>query len=213
MPTASSAERRPNRNQQKTRKARPSRATARRPEAAAAATATASAGRGPASEDFEPEITEDDVLIPVAGILDVLDNYAFVRTSGYLPGANDVYVSLGQVKKYNLRKGDAVVGAIRQPREGDNSRSPEVQRDRPHRLGQRPARRRGREPGRVRQADPALPERAPSSRDRAGQALDRIIDLVSPIGKGQRGLIVVAAQGGQDARAPGHRQRDLEEQP
>ena len=77
-------------------------------------------GRGPIGDDFEPEITEDDVLIPVAGILDVLDNYAFVRTSGYLPGNNDVYVSLGQVKKYNLRKGDAVVGAIRQPREGDN---------------------------------------------------------------------------------------------
>ncbi|MDP3207871.1 MAG: Rho termination factor N-terminal domain-containing protein, partial [Rhodoglobus sp.] len=76
-------------------------------------------GRGPMGDDLEPEITEDDVLIPVAGILDVLDNYAFVRTSGYLPGNNDVYVSLGQVKKYNLRKGDAVVGAIRQPREGD----------------------------------------------------------------------------------------------
>ena len=78
-------------------------------------------GRGGAlGDDFEPEISEDDVLIPVAGILDVLDNYAFVRTTGYLPGNNDVYVSLGQVKKYNLRKGDAVVGAIRQPREGDN---------------------------------------------------------------------------------------------
>ena len=62
------------------------------------------------------------MLIPVAGILDVLDNYAFVRTTGYLPGTNDVYVSLGQVKKYNLRKGDAVVGAIRQPREGEAAR-------------------------------------------------------------------------------------------
>ena len=67
-------------------------------------------------EEAEPEISPDDVLISVAGILDVLDNYAFVRTSGYLPGPNDVYVSLGQVKKYGLRKGDAVVGAIRQPR-------------------------------------------------------------------------------------------------
>src|SRR5690606_18665618 len=51
--------------------------------------------RGPGGDEFEPEITEDDVLIPVAGILDVLDNYAFVRTTGYLPGNNDVYVSLG----------------------------------------------------------------------------------------------------------------------
>lgn len=76
-------------------------------------------GRGPLGDDVEPEILEDDVLIPVAGILDVLDNYAFVRTTGYLPGPTDVYVSLGQVKKYGLRKGDAVVGAIRQPRDGE----------------------------------------------------------------------------------------------
>jgi transcription termination factor Rho len=73
-------------------------------------------------EESEPEILEDDVLIPVAGILDVLDNYAFLRTSGYLPGPNDVYVSLGQVKKYGLRKGDAIIGSIRQPREGENQR-------------------------------------------------------------------------------------------
>ena len=70
-------------------------------------------------DDFEPEVSPDDVLIPVAGILDVLDNYAFVRTTGYLPGPNDVYVSLGQVKRYGLRKGDAVVGAIREPRDGE----------------------------------------------------------------------------------------------
>ncbi|MBP1325665.1 transcription termination factor Rho [Leucobacter exalbidus] len=72
-------------------------------------------------DDIDPEITEDDVLLPIAGILDVLDNYAFVRTSGYLPGTSDVYVSLGQVKKYGLKRGDAVVGAIRQPREGDQA--------------------------------------------------------------------------------------------
>ena len=77
--------------------------------------------QGPDVDDVE--VTEDDVLLPVAGILDVLDNYAFVRTSGYLPGPNDVYVSLGQVKKYNLRKGDAVVGAIEQPREGEDAAS------------------------------------------------------------------------------------------
>ena len=71
-------------------------------------------------DEAEPEISPDDVLIPVAGILDILDNYAFVRTSGYLAGPNDVYVSLGQVKKYSLRKGDAVIGAIRQPREGEH---------------------------------------------------------------------------------------------
>ena len=64
-------------------------------------------------------ISDDDVLIPIAGILDILDNYAFVRTTGYLTGPNDVYVSLAQVRKYGLRKGDAVTGAVRQPREGE----------------------------------------------------------------------------------------------
>ena len=74
-------------------------------------------------EDAEPEISEDDELIQFAGILDVLDNYAFLRTSGYLPGQNDVYVSLGQVKKNALRKGDAVVGVIKAPKEGEPQNS------------------------------------------------------------------------------------------
>ena len=76
-------------------------------------------GRQSNGDDVDPEISDDDVLIPIGGILDVLDNYAFVRTTGYLPGPTDIYVSLGQVKKYNLRKGDAVIGSIRQPREGE----------------------------------------------------------------------------------------------
>jgi len=75
-------------------------------------------GRGK-QDDVGAEISDDDVLIPIGGILDVLDNYAFVRTTGYLPGPTDIYVSLGQVKKYNLRKGDAVIGSIRQPKEGE----------------------------------------------------------------------------------------------
>ena len=90
--------------------------------ATATATATAARARRRAPSDGDgnqPEISEDDVLVPVAGILDILDNYAFVRTSGYLPGPNDVYVSLAQVRKYGLRKGDAVTGAVRQPREGE----------------------------------------------------------------------------------------------
>lgn len=74
-------------------------------------------GRG-RDDDFD-SISDDDVLIPVAGILDILDNYAFVRTAGYLASPADIYVALGQVKKYNLRRGDAIVGAIRQPRDND----------------------------------------------------------------------------------------------
>jgi transcription termination factor Rho len=74
---------------------------------------------GGGGAENEPVIAEDDVLIPIAGILDVLDNYAFVRTTGYLPGPNDVYVSLSQVKRHGLRKGDVIEGAVRQPRDGE----------------------------------------------------------------------------------------------
>ena len=67
----------------------------------------------------EPQISEDDVLQPVAGILDVLDNYAFVRTSGYLAGQNDVYVSMNLVRRYGLRRGDAVTGAVKVLKDGE----------------------------------------------------------------------------------------------
>ncbi|MFR9781128.1 transcription termination factor Rho, partial [Micromonospora sp. MS34] len=70
----------------------------------------------------EPQVGEDDVLVPVAGIIDVLDNYAFVRTTGYLAGPNDVYVSMSQIKKYGLRRGDAITGAVRAARDGEQRR-------------------------------------------------------------------------------------------
>jgi transcription termination factor Rho len=154
-------------------------------------------GRGPLGDDFEPEITEDDVLIPVAGILDVLDNYAFVRTSGYLPGNNDVYVSLGQVKKYNLRKGDAVVGSIRQPREGDNSQGRQkynaiVRIDSINGLPIEDAANRV-EFGKL---TPLYPQERLSLETEPAKLSTRIIDLVSPIGKGQRGLIVSPPKAG-----------------
>jgi transcription termination factor Rho len=153
--------------------------------------------RGPGgNDDFEPEITEDDVLIPVAGILDVLDNYAFVRTSGYLPGNNDVYVSLGQVKKYNLRKGDAVVGAIRQPRDNDNSGRQKynaiVKIDSINGLPVDQAADRV-EFGKL---TPLYPSERLRLETEPQKLTTRIIDLVSPIGKGQRGLIVSPPKAG-----------------
>jgi transcription termination factor Rho len=148
-------------------------------------------------------ITEDDVLIPVAGILDVLDSYAFVRTSGYLPGPNDVYVSLAQVRKYNLRKGDAVVGAVRQPREGErrekfnalvkldsvNGITPEETRDsrdprsQNHRVE-------------FSKLTPLYPQDRLRLETESSQLTTRIIDLVAPVGKGQRGLIVSPPKAG-----------------
>jgi transcription termination factor Rho len=154
-------------------------------------------GRGPLGDDFEPEITEDDVLIPVAGILDVLDNYAFVRTTGYLPGNNDVYVSLGQVKKYFLRKGDAVVGAIRQPREGDAGQGRQkynaiVRIDSINGLPIEEAANRV-EFGKL---TPLYPQERLRLETESSKLSTRIIDLVSPIGKGQRGLIVSPPKAG-----------------
>jgi transcription termination factor Rho len=148
------------------------------------------------TDDLEPEISEDDVLIPVAGILDVLDNYAFVRTSGYLPGSSDVYVSLGQVKKYNLRKGDAVVGAIRQPREGDsNGRQKynaivKIDSINGQTLEEAGAR------VEFSKLTPLYPQERLRLETEQGKLTQRIIDLVSPIGKGQRGLIVAPPKAG-----------------
>ena len=116
----------------------------------------------------EPTVSEDDVLLPVAGILDVLDNYAFVRTSGYLTGPNDVYVSLSQVRRYGLRRGDAITGAVRQPREGErkDKYNALVRLDTVNGLDPEQAK----QPARVHQADPALPAGAPAAGDRAAPA-------------------------------------------
>src|SRR5699024_8371261 len=75
---------------------------------------------GNRQHDGEQGVREDDVLQPVAGILDVLDNDAFVRTSGYLAGANDVYVSMTRIRRHGLRGGDAITGAVRMPRDGQD---------------------------------------------------------------------------------------------
>ncbi|MHA7987145.1 transcription termination factor Rho [Rathayibacter sp. CAU 1779] len=152
--------------------------------------------RGAAGDDVEPEILDDDVLIPVAGILDVLDNYAFVRTSGYLPGPSDVYVSLGQVKKYNLRKGDAVVGAIRQPREGENTGRQKynalVKVDSVNGQSNDEAQNRVE----FNKLTPLYPQERLRLETEPTKLTQRIIDLVAPIGKGQRGLIVAPPKAG-----------------
>ncbi len=160
-------------------------------------------GRAQGPDVDDVEVTEDDVLLPVAGILDVLENYAFIRTSGYLPGPNDVYVSLAQVKKYNLRKGDAVVGAIRAPREGESQQGNQ----------QQSARQKFNALVRVTSVNGKTPEELkdrvefaklvplyPSERLRLEtdpkKIGPRVIDLVAPIGKGQRGLIVSPPKAG-----------------
>ena len=142
----------------------------------------------------EQPISDDDVLIPVAGILDVLDSYAFVRTSGYLPGPNDVYVSLAMVRRNNLRKGDAVTGAVRQPREGEKQqkfnalvRVDTVNGADPSVAGARP------DFGKL---TPLYPQDRLRLESEPHLMTPRVIDLVAPIGKGQRGLIVSPPKAG-----------------
>ncbi len=139
-------------------------------------------------------MTEDDVLVPVGGIVDILDNYAFVRTSGYLPGTNDVYVSLSMVRRYHLRKGDAVTGAVRQAREGERKEkfNPLVRLDTIN-GGEVDA-------AKDRVDFDGLTPLYPSERLRLETGptnmIGRVIDIAAPIGKGQRGLIVSPPKAG-----------------
>ena len=144
--------------------------------------------------DYDLEVSEDDVLLPVAGIIDILDNYAFVRTSGYLPGPNDVYVSMGLVKRFSLRKGDAVTGQVKQPREGDRPQkfNPLVRIESINGLEPDEA---------IKRVDfgkltPLYPQDRLRLETVPNNLVTRVIDLVAPIGKGQRGLIVSPPKAG-----------------
>ncbi|WP_297556185.1 transcription termination factor Rho [uncultured Actinomyces sp.] len=146
-------------------------------------------------DDEEPQLQEDDVLIPVAGILDVQNNHAFVRTSGYLPGPNDVYVTLGNVRRWNLRPGDAIVGSIRQPRQNERQRQKynalvavdSINGISVEQAGERPE---------FSKLTPLYPDEHLRLETTPKAITPRIIDLVAPIGKGQRGLIVSPPKAG-----------------
>ncbi|HLV55313.1 MAG TPA: transcription termination factor Rho [Actinotalea caeni] len=153
---------------------------------------------GAAGTEDEVEILEDDVLVPVAGILDVLDNYAFVRTSGYLPGASDVYVSLGQVKKAGLRRGDAVTGAVRQPREGESQRQKFNALVRLDTVNGAPVEEAVSRPE-FGELTPLHPEERLRLETGARETTGRVVDLVAPLGKGQRALVVTEPRAGATA--------------
>jgi len=144
--------------------------------------------------DNEPQVSADDVLAPVRGIVDVMEGYAFVRTTGYLPSPEDAYMPLGMVRKYGLRKGDLVTGSIKLPREGErkekfnpfvaletvNGQDPESQKSRPD----------------FTKLTPLYPQERLRLETDPGNMTGRIVDMISPIGKGQRGLIVSPPKAG-----------------
>ncbi|MBR7743737.1 transcription termination factor Rho [Phycicoccus sp. BSK3Z-2] len=161
--------------------------------------------QGGGQNDGEIQVREDDVLVPVAGILDILDNYAFVRTTGYLPGGSDIYVPMQVVKRSGLRKGDAVTGSIKAARDGEepqqqtvgsrNNRqkyTPLAKLETVNGMSVDDARRRP-EFGKL---TPLYPQDRLRLETEGSIITTRIIDLVAPIGKGQRGLIVAPAKAG-----------------
>jgi transcription termination factor Rho len=131
-------------------------------------------------------------FVDIVGILDILpEGYGFIRTSGYLPGDRDVYCSMTQVRRYQLRRGDMVRGQVRPPKETEkyaallnvhsiNGKAPEANVGRPD----------------FRDLTPVYPDEKFKMEWKADQITDRIIDLVAPIGKGQRGLIVSPPKAG-----------------
>ena len=159
-----------------------------------------------------PQVKQAPAAIPVSGIVDIADGHAFVRTSGYRRGPADVYVSAGQIRQYGLRKGDHIEGAARPDGTGRpngtgpngtahgtgpngtgrgkfnplvrvdtvNGMSPELARARPH----------------FDDLTPLYPQERLRLEDGDASATARIIDLVAPIGKGQRGLIVSPPKAG-----------------
>jgi transcription termination factor Rho len=156
---------------------------------------------GGGDRDRDTELREDDVVQPVAGILDVLDNYAFVRTSGYLAGPNDVYVSMNMVRKNGLRRGDAVTGAVRVPRESNTDNTSQNPRQKFNPLVRLDSVNGGPvEDARKRPDFTKLTPLYPNQRLRLETTPDRlttrIIDLIMPIGKGQRALIVSPPKAG-----------------
>ena len=143
---------------------------------------------------FEEEVEDDSDAEVRTGILDLLpEGYGFLRTSGYLPGDKDVYVSVSQVRRFHLRKGDEVTGSVRSPKDSEkyqallrihnvNGQEPEVAQRRP-RFGD---------------LTPLYPEERLrlEQYENPRQITPRIIDLIAPIGKGQRGMIVSPPKAG-----------------
>ena len=169
--------------------------------------ASAQQTRAPAQQTRAPahQTNDAEALAPVSGILDIGDGRAFVRTSGYRMGRDDVYVSAGQVRQYGLRRGDHIEGTARPAGQGGE--------DRPGRRSRTAAGAKhpglvkidtinGLEPERSKarpdfdELTPLYPQERLRLESGSPSPAARIIDLVSPIGKGQRGLIVSAPKVG-----------------
>ena len=140
-------------------------------------------------QDRTDELQNAPVL---TGLLDILpEGYGFLRTSGYLPGPEDIYVSLSQVRRFSLRKGDTVAGKVRRPKDNEkyfalleidtvNGMDVEAARTRPN----------------FDKLTPLFPDERFRLENGPLSVAERIIDMVAPIGKGQRGMVVSPPKAG-----------------
>ena len=144
---------------------------------------------------YDDTEVEDDPNAEVrTGILDLLpEGYGFLRTSGYLPGDKDVYVSVSQVRRFHLRKGDEVVGSVRSPKDTEKYQAllkiRQINGQEPEHAQKR---------ARFADLTPLYPEDRLTLEqpDNPRLVTARIIDLIAPIGKGQRGMIVSPPKAG-----------------
>ena len=148
--------------------------------------------RGRDRDKPRQEPRDDRPSIPCTGILDVLpDGFGFLRTNGFTQGDRDVYVSLSQIRRFGLRRGDEILGQVREPKDNEkynallkidavNGIDPEVAPKRPV----------------FEQLTPLFPEERLRLETEEHDTAARIMDLLCPIGKGQRGLIVSPPKAG-----------------
>ena len=151
-------------------------------------------GRGRDRDRPGREVEDDQPLEVRSGILDILpEGFGFLRTAGYLPAQEDVYVHLSQVRRFRLRRGDEIKGAVRKPREGEKYdalvRVDSVNDLPPEQLEGRPW---------FEKLTPLYPEDRLFMEipEKPTEITQRIIDLIAPIGKGQRGMIVSPPKAG-----------------
>ncbi len=136
--------------------------------------------------------TEQDGNIFCSGVLEMMDDgYGFLRQSGFLPSNDDIYLSQSQIRRFGLRTGDMVVGQGRPPKNGEkyhsllrveavNEVNPELAKNRPH----------------FNKLTPTFPDKQVNLETDPGNLSTRLLNLVSPIGRGQRGLIVSPPKAG-----------------
>jgi transcription termination factor Rho len=153
-------------------------------------------GGGQTGNDSEPTVTDDDVLTPVAGVVDCIEdkNAWFVRVEGFFASPDDLYVANSIVRRYGLRRGDAITGAVRALREGERrvKYNPLVRLDTINGLDPEQLKNRVE----FTKLTPLYPQERLRLETEPHILTTRIIDLVMPIGKGQRALIVSPPKAG-----------------